>query len=290
ICRDIGRGFVAYLGARRIAVSRDMRLSSPSLAEAFIEGALAQGADVVDCGMMATDMLYYVVATDKLEGGAQITASHNPPQYNGVKMVREEAMPLSGDAGLGEIRDMIQKGTLPAPAATSGRRTSRDVMAAYVEHVFSFIDEAAIKPFKCVLDAGNGMGGLVAPKLFARLPCQVIPMCMEVDGTFPNHKSNPLIEENRAHIIERVVAEKADIGIAWDGDADRCFFIDGTGEFISGDFITALLAEAFLLKCPGATIIYDLRASYAVKDIVAKYAGTSLMNRVGHAFFKRRMK
>ena len=288
--RDIGRGFVSYLQAKQIAVSHDMRLSSPSLAEAFIDGALAQGADVIDHGLMATDMLYYAVASAGLQGGAQITASHNPPQYNGIKMVREEAMPLSGDAGLGEIRDMIQGGTLPAPAATPGRRTSRNVLAEYVEHVFKFIDESAIKPFTCVLDAGNGMGGLVAPELFRRLPCRVIPMCMEVDGTFPNHESNPLIEENRAHIVERVVAEGADIGIAWDGDADRCFFIDGTGDFISGDFITALLAEAILRKHPGATVVYDLRASYAVRDIVTAMGGTAIMNRVGHSFIKRTMR
>jgi phosphomannomutase len=290
IAREIGRGFVTYLKAKQIAVSRDMRLSSPSLADAFIDGALAQGADVIDHGMMATDMLYFAVASAGLEGGAQITASHNPSQYNGIKMVRAEALPLSGDAGLGEIRDMIQEGTLPAPAATPGHRSNRDVMAAYVDHVFSFIDEASIKPFKCVLDAGNGMGGLVAPKLFERLPCRVIPMCMEVDGTFPNHESNPLIEENRAHIVERVVAEKADIGIAWDGDADRCFFIDGTGDFVPGDFITALLAEAILRKQPGATIVYDLRASHAVKDIVTSLGGTAIMNRVGHSFIKRTMR
>ncbi len=290
VAREIGRGFVSYLGAKKIAVSRDMRLSSPALAEAFIAGALVQGADVIDYGMMATDMMYFAVASAGLEGGAQITASHNPPQYNGIKMVRAEALPLSGDEGLGEIRDMIQHGTLPPPAATPGRRSSRDVLAEYVEHVFSFIDEKAIKPFTCVLDAGNGMGGLVAPKLFERLPCRVIPMCMEVDGTFPNHESNPLIEENRAHIVERVVAEKADIGIAWDGDADRCFFIDGTGDFISGDFITALLAEAILRKRPGATIVYDLRASHAVKDIVTAMGGTAIMNRVGHSFIKKTMR
>ena len=154
----------------------------------------------------------------------------------------------------------------------------------------SFIDPGVIRPFNVVLDAGSGMGGLVAPKLFERLPCRTTRLCFEIDGRFPNHEANPLIEENRRDIVERVVAEKADIGIAWDGDADRCFFIDGTGEFISGDFITALLAEAFLLKDPGATIIYDLRASHAVKDIVARHGGTSLMNRVGHAFFKRRMR
>jgi phosphomannomutase len=286
----IGRGFVAYLGAKRIAVSRDMRLSSPSLASAFISGALAQGADVVDCGLMATDMLYFAVASADLEGGAQITASHNPSQYNGMKMVRREALPLSGDAGLGEIRDMILNDSLPAPAAGPGTRTEKNVLAPYVEHVFSFIDKSLIKPFRCVLDAGNGMGGLVAPKLFEQLPCTVIPMCMEIDGSFPNHEANPLIEENRAHIVERVVQEKADIGIAWDGDADRCFFIDGTGEFVSGDFITALLAEAFLLKYPGSTIVYDLRASYAVRDIVEGMGGTAIMNRVGHSFIKKTMR
>ena len=290
IAREIGRGFVTYLQATQIAVSRDMRLSSPALAEAFIDGALAQGADVVDYGLMATDMLYYAVASAGLEGGAQITASHNPSQYNGIKMVRAEALPLSGDAGLGEIRDMIRQGTLPPPAARRGTRTTRDVLAAYVEHVFSFIDRSVIRPFTCVLDAGNGMAGLVAPKLFEQLPTRTIPMCMEVDGRFPNHESNPLIEENRAHIVERVVQEGADIGIAWDGDADRCFFIDGTGDFVPGDFITALLAEAILRKTPGATIVYDLRASYAVRDTVLRMGGTPIMNRVGHSFIKRTMR
>ena len=288
--RLIGRGFVAYLKATRIAVSRDMRLSSPSVAAAFIEGAREQGADVVDYGMMGTDMMYYAVARDGHDGGAQITASHNPKQYNGVKLVRREAFPLSGDAGIGDIRDMIAAGTIPPRAASPGSLSQMDVIADYVEHVLSFIDPSVVKPFNVVLDAGNGIAGMVAPKLFERLPCRVTTLCFEVDGTFPNHEANPLIEENRRDIVERVVADKADIGIAWDGDADRCFFIDGTGEFIAGDFVTALLAEAFLLKHPGAKVVYDVRASYAVKDIVAKYGGTALMNRVGHAFFKRRMR
>jgi phosphomannomutase len=288
--RLIGRGFVAYLGAGRIAVSRDMRLSSPSVAAAFIDGAREQGADVVDYGMLATDMMYFAVARDGLDGGVQITASHNPKQYNGVKMVRKEAFPLSGDAGIGDIRDMIAAGRLPAPGARRGGIEQRDVLEDYVKHVLSFIDESAVKPFNVVLDGGSGMAGLVAPKLFERLPCRVTPLCMEIDGTFPNHEANPLLEENRRDITERVVKEKADIGIAWDGDADRCFFIDGTGEFIAGDFVTALLSEAFLLKHPGAKVVYDVRASYAVKDVVARYGGTALMNRVGHAFFKRRMR
>jgi phosphomannomutase len=288
--RDIGRGFVAYLGAKRIAVSRDMRLSSPELAAAFIDGATSQGCDVVDYGMMGTDMMYYAVARDGHDGGVQITASHNPKEYNGIKMVRKEAFPLSGDAGIGDIRDMIASGQLPPPAATRGTVTTKDVVDDYVEHVLRFIDITKVKPFNVVLDAGSGMAGMVAPRLFDRLPCQTTKLCFEVDGTFPNHEANPLIEENRQDITAEVIRQQADIGIAWDGDADRCFFIDGSGEFISGDFITALLAEAFLLKHPGQTVIYDLRASHAVKDTVARYGGRALMNRVGHAFIKQRMR
>jgi phosphomannomutase len=288
--RLIGRGFAAYLKARRIGVTRDMRLSSPSLAAAFIDGARSQGTDVLDYGMCPTDMMYFAVARDGLDGGAQITASHNPKQYNGIKMVRKEAFPLSGDAGIGDIRDMIAAGAFPAPAGPQGALETRQLLDAYVDKVMSFIDPASIKPFNVVLDAGSGMGGVVAPRLFDRLPCRTTRLCFEVDGTFPNHEANPLIEENRRDIVERVVAEKADIGIAWDGDADRCFFIDGAGEFIAGDFVTALLAEAALIKAPGQKIVYDVRASYAVKDIVAHYGGTALMNRVGHAFIKRRMR
>jgi phosphomannomutase len=290
IARAIGQAFVSYLEAKRIAVGRDMRLSSPSLAAAFIDGATLQGADVVDYGMIPTDMLYFAVARDGHDGGVEVTASHNPKQYNGMKMVRQEAFPLSGDEGISDIRDAIAADASAPPAARRGEVTTRDLLDAYVDHVMSFIDPGVIRPFNVVLDAGSGMGGLVAPKLFERLPCRTTRLCFEIDGRFPNHEANPLIEENRRDIVERVIAEKADIGIAWDGDADRCFFIDGAGGFIPGDFITALLAEAFLLKFPGSTIIYDLRASYAVRDIAARHGGTSLMNRVGHAFFKRRMR
>lgn len=290
LARDVGRAFVQYLGATRVGVGRDMRLSSPAMAAAFIEGARAQGADVVDYGLIGTDMLYFGVARDDLDGGAEITASHNPKQYNGMKLVGRQAFPLSSDKGISDIRDMLVGGTLSPPAATAGTREARALLDDYVRHVLSFIDPGAVKPFTVVLDAGSGIAGLVAPRIFDGLPCRTVPLCFEVDGTFPNHEANPLIEENRRDIVERVVTERADIGIAWDGDADRCFFIDGTGEFIAGDFITALLAEAFLLKQPGAKIVYDLRASYAVKDTVARYGGTALMNRVGHAFFKKRMR
>jgi phosphomannomutase len=288
--RAIGVAFVAYLGARRIAVGRDMRLSSPSLAAAFIDGATSQGADVVDYGMIPTDTLYFAVARDGHDGGVEITASHNPKQFNGLKMVRQEAFPLSGDAGIGDIRDMIAQDRLPPPSSRRGAVTSRTIVAPYVDHVMSFIDPKIIRPFNVVLDAGSGMAGLVAPKMFDRLPCRTTRLCFEVDGRFPEHEANPLIEENRRDITERVISERADVGIAWDGDADRCFFIDGAGDFVPGDFVTALLAEAFLLRHPGATIIYDLRASYAVKDTVERYGGTALMNRVGHAFFKQRMR
>jgi phosphomannomutase len=290
IARLIGRGFAAYLQTDRIAVSRDMRVSSPALAAAFIDGVRQQGTDVVDCGMLGTDMLYFAVVRDNLGGGAQITASHNPKEYNGIKMVRAGAQALSGDAGIGDIRDMILAGRLPRPAACRGALSTRDVADEYVEKVLSFIDPVVIRPFNVVLDAGSGMAGLVAPALFDRLPCRTTRLCFAIDGTFPTHEANPLIEDNRRDITAEVIRQKADAGIAWDGDADRCFFIDGSGEFVSGDFVTALLAEAFLLKHPGATIIYDLRASHAVRDIVAKYGGRALRNRVGHAFIKRRMR
>ena len=290
VAYQIGRAFIVYLRARRIAVSRDMRLSSPTLAAAFIEGALRQGADVADFGMMSTDMLYYAVAHEGFDGGAQITASHNPKAYNGVKLVRRDAEPLSSDAGISDIRDMVSQDTTPNAPAASGQRRNAHLFDDYVEHVLSFIDVSAIRSYRLVLDAGNGMGGLIAPSLFERFPCQITRLCCEIDGTFPNHDANPLIEENRRDIVDQVVTDCADAGIAWDGDADRCFFIDGDGEFVPGDFVTALLAEAFLRKHPGAKIVYDVRASNVVKDTAQACGGSALMNRVGHAFFKDRMR
>ena len=288
--RAIGAAFAAYLGSREIAVGYDMRLSSPSLKAAFVEGVTEQGVDVTDYGMLSTDMMYFAVASANHSGGAQITASHNPKQYNGVKLVREGAFPLSGDAGIGDIRDMIADGAIPPPAKRRGEVTNRSVLDAYVEHVMSFIDPAVVKPFNVVLDAGSGTAAIAAPRCFDRLPCHTTKLSFEIDGNFPNHEANPLIEENRRDITEEVIRQKADAGIAFDGDADRCFFIDETGDFIAGDFVTALLAQAFLLKQPGATIIYDVRASWAVKDLVTAHGGKALMNRVGHAFIKRRMR
>jgi phosphomannomutase len=288
--KAIGSAFAAYLGSREIAVGYDMRLSSPSLKAAFLDGVTEQGVDVTDYGMLSTDMMYFAVASTNHSGGAQITASHNPKQYNGMKLVREGAFPLSGDAGISDIRDMIESGSIPPPAKRRGEVTHRSILDPYVEHVMSFIDASIIKPFNVVLDAGSGTAAIAAPYCFDRLPCRTTKLCFEIDGNFPNHEANPLIEENRRDITEEVIRQKADIGIAFDGDADRCFFIDETGEFIAGDFVTALLAQAFLLKQPGATIIYDVRASWAVKDVVAAHGGKALMNRVGHAFIKRRMR
>ena len=289
LAHHIGRAFVAFLDAKTIAVSRDMRVSSPTLSAAFIDGARTQGADVVDFGMLATDMLYYAVARDHFDGGAQITASHNPKEYNGVKLVRQQAVPLSGDAGISDIREMILADRIPT-STTHGSLREERLLGDYLEHILSFVDLGALRPFRLVLDAGSGMGGLVAPALFERLPFQTTTLCFDIDGTFPQHEANPLIEENRRDLVEQVRKDNADAGIAWDGDADRCFFVDGDGEFISGDFITALLAEAFLRKEAGANIIYDVRASHAVKDTVTAFGGSPLMNRVGHAFFKRRMR
>ena len=286
----IGQAFIVYLHAKRIAVGRDMRTSAPEITSAFIEGARKQGADVVDYGMIGTDMLYYAVARHDFDAGAEITASHNPKEYIGLKLVRQHAIPLSSDAGIGEIRDMIVHDRIPAGAAPTGKLSQADILTSYLDHVRSFIDLGAIKPFRLVLDAGSGIAGMVVPLLLKGLPCHTTELCFDVDGTFPHHEANPLIEENRRDIVNRVVADSADAGIAWDGDADRCFFIDGDGGFVPGDFITALLAEAFLRKVPSSKIVYDVRASYAVKDVVKAHGGSALMNRVGHAFFKQRMR
>ena len=286
----IGRAFVAHLNARRVVVSRDMRLSSPALAQAFIAGARTQGADVTDIGLMGTDQMYFAVARDGYDGGAQITASHNPGRYNGVKLVGREALPLSGDSGIPDIRDMLLADTVPPKAERLGSYEKVDVFRDYVDHILTFVDSSAIKSYSLALDAGCGMAGQIAPALFDQLPCRTTRLCFNVDGTFPTHEANPLIADNRRHLIETVLATPTDVGIAWDGDADRCFFVDGDGMFVSGDFITALLAESFLHKDPGAAIVYDVRASWAVRDTVAKHGGRALMNRVGHAFFKKRMR
>lgn len=286
----IGFALAQQLAARSLGVGMDPRPSSPGLLEAFAAGAAAAGAAVLDVGLVATEMLYFGVADRGLDGGAMVTASHNPPRYNGMKLVGAGALPLSGEQGMPELmRRTLDLGELP-PAPAGARRTSEDLYPSYVAHLRGFVDLDALRPLKVVMDAANGVAGKLAPLVFAGTPLETVEMYFEVDGTFPNHEPNPLLEENSREIRERVVAERADLGIAWDGDADRCFFIDEAGEFVPGDFVTALLAEALLAKHPGAAILYDLRASRAVPDTIRANGGVPLVNRVGHAFFKQRMR
>jgi phosphomannomutase len=291
VARRIGRAFVDYLGGRRIAIGRDMRTSSPELARGFVRGACSQGAEITDIGVVGTDMLYYYVAARDLDGGVIITASHNPKEWNGIKMVRQGALALSGDAGIKEIKEAVMAGRFTdEPTDTGPTVSGRSIRDDYARHCLSFIDPAAVPKLKVVLDAGNGMGAVGAEAIFVRLPLETVKLYFELDGSFPNHPPDPLVEANRREIMERVVAERADLGIAWDGDADRCFFVDDTGAFVPGDFVTALLGEAFCRKEPGAAIVYDVRASRAVADLVGAAGGRALMHRVGHAFMKKRMR
>jgi phosphomannomutase len=243
---------------------------------------------VIDAGMVATEMLYHLVGSRELDGGAMVTASHNPKAYTGVKLVREGALPLSGDAGIGDVKAEIEAGLGHAPGG--GSLEEVDVWEEFRAHALSFIDPAKVKPMVVVVDGGNGMGGPMVGPILEKLPLELEEMYFEPNGEFPDHEPNPLLEENRLMIIDRVRASGADLGIAWDGDADRCFFIDGNGEFCDGDFICALLARAALAKNPGATILYDPRSSRAVPDLVAAEGGRSDLSRVGHAFFKARMR
>jgi phosphomannomutase len=293
---DIGRAFVRVLarlrdkpaGELRVGLGRDMRLTAPKMAAELRDGMIFEGAHVLDAGMVATEMLYHLVGSRELDGGAMVTASHNPKAYTGVKLVREGALPLSGDAGIGEVKAEIEAGLGEAPGG--GELEEVDIWEEFRLHALSFIDVGAVKPMKVVVDGGNGMGGPMVGPILEKMPLQLEKMYFEPNGEFPDHEPNPLLEENRRMIMDRVRATGADLGIAWDGDADRCFFIDGSGEFCDGDFICALLARSILAKNPDATILYDPRSSRAVPDLVAAEGGRSDLSRVGHAFFKARMR
>jgi phosphomannomutase len=298
VAEQVGRAFARVLaGLRgkatselRIGLGRDMRLSASELAARYRAGMVAEGATVLDAGMVATEMLYFLVGSRELDGGLMCTASHNPKAYTGAKLVREGALALSGDAGIGDIRALVLDG-LPSPGAAPGRVEEVDVYADFHTRARSFIDPSAIRPLKVVLDGGNGMAGpMVGPILEQLDGLELVPTYWEPDGEFPDHEPNPLLPENRRFVIEKVRSERADLGIAWDGDADRCFFIDGNGDFVDGDFLTALLSRSVLEAHPGAEILYDVRASRAVPDTVRAAGGTPLVNRVGHAFFKTRMR
>jgi phosphomannomutase len=286
--RAIGRAYVEQFEPRKIAVGRDMRASSPGMAEAAMEGAADAGADVLDLGLVGTEMVYFAVGELGLDGGIAVTASHNPKDYTGMKIVRRGALPVGGESGLAEIRERATRG-VDAPGQR-GQIERYDIWPAYVDRVLSFVDVEAIRPLRVVIDAANGMGGLMLEPVLERLPIDAIRHFFEPDGTFPNHEPNPLLPENREFVVAKVKEEGADLGAAFDGDADRCFFVDDTGEFVPGDFVTALLSEAVLEKEPGAKVIYDVRASWAVPQTIERAGGTPLMNRVGHAFIKHRMR
>jgi phosphomannomutase len=287
--RAIGRAFVEQFEPERIAVGRDMRLSSPAMAAGVMEGAASAGADVLDLGLVGTEMVYFAVGELSLDGGVMVTASHNPKEYTGMKIVRRGALPVGGESGLLEIRDRAA-GEQVAQSHKAGHVEPYDIWPAYVERVLSFVDVPAIRPLTVVIDAANGMAGVMLPPILARLPIDARAYFFEPDGTFPNHEPNPLLPENREFIVSKTLEEGADLGVAFDGDADRCFFVDDTGDFVPGDFITALLGESILEKEPGAKIIYDVRASWAVPDTIERVGGVALVNRVGHAYIKHRMR
>ena len=285
----IGRAYVEQFEPRRMAVGRDMRLSSPAMQEAFMRGAAAAGAEILDLGLVGTEMVYFAVGSLGLEGGAMVTASHNPKQYTGMKLVRRGALPVGGESGLLDVRERAMSGARHR-TRPEGTVAEYDIWPAYVDRVLSFVDVAAIKPLKVVIDAANGMAGTMLPPVLERLPIDAVRCYFEPDGSFPNHEPNPLLPENREFIVRKTLEEEADLGVAFDGDADRCFFVDDTGEFVPGDFVTALFAGSVLAKEPGAKIIYDVRASRAVPDAIEGGGGTALVNRVGHAFIKARMR
>jgi phosphomannomutase len=285
----VARAYAEHFEPRAVAVGHDMRLSAPAMYQAVVNGIADAGVDAVELGLVGTEMLYHGVAELELDGGICVTASHNPKEYTGMKIVRRGALPVGGDSGLAEIRALAESGLEPAERRGSVR--SEDVWPSFVSKVLSFVDVGAIRPLRVVVDAANGMAGAMLPPVLERLPQLHVVRCyFEPDGSFPNHEPNPLLPENREFIVAQVTKEQADLGVAYDGDADRCFFIDDTGEFVPGDFVTALLAEAVLAKAPGEKVIYDVRASWSVPETIERAGGTPLVNRVGHAFIKQRMR
>ncbi|MFI9239405.1 phosphomannomutase/phosphoglucomutase [Streptomyces sp. NPDC053079] len=286
-----GAAFVQVTGASAIVVGHDMRPSSPELSRAFARGAAARGVDVTEIGLCSTDQLYF--ASGRLDlPGAMFTASHNPAQYNGIKLCRAGAAPVGQDTGLADIRTLVEQwleAGAPEPAAAPGRITQQDVLADYAAHLRSLVDLTRIRPLKVVVDAGNGMGGHTVPTVFDGLPLDLVPMYFELDGTFPNHEANPLDPKNIVDLQAKVRETGADIGLAFDGDADRCFVVDERGEPVPPSAITALVAARELAKSPGATVIHNLITSWSVPEVVKEQGGTAVRTRVGHSFIKQEM-
>jgi phosphomannomutase len=286
----IGRAYAAFVKPRRVAVGRDIRLTSEEFAQALIRGLVDSGVDVVDIGLCGTEGVYFATFHYQLDGGVMITASHNPTDYNGLKLVRELSKPIGADSGLKDIAAMVAAGNFPAPAMAKGRVENLDTSADYVEHLLKYVNRNSLRKLKVVVDAGNGGAGLAIDKLEPHLPFEFIKVRHEPNGNFPQGVPNPMLEENRGPSLEALKKSGADVGIAWDGDYDRCFFYDSKGSFIEGYYIVGLLAEAFLAKQPGARIVYDPRLTWNTIDTVKKFGGVPVMSKSGHAFIKQKMR
>jgi phosphomannomutase/phosphomannomutase/phosphoglucomutase len=287
---DIGRAYAAFVKPRRVAVGHDIRLSSPGLAAALKQGLRDCGSDVLDIGLWGTEGAYFATFSEKLDGGVMVTASHNPPDYNGMKFVREEARPISADTGLKEMRALIESGRLPGKRARAGSERPLDIRDPYLAHLLGYIEASHLRPLKVVVNAGNGGAGLIVDALEPHLPFEFIKLNHEPDGTFPHGVPNPMLEENRTATANAVRASGADVGLAWDGDYDRCFFFDETGQFIEGYYLVGLLAETFLEREPGARIVHDPRLTWNTLDIVARHGGKAVLCKSGHAFIKQKMR
>lgn len=290
IAYRVGKAFVDFLDAKHIVVGRDMRTSSPAMFKELARGITEQGATIYDIGMSTTDMFYFAVEHLGADAGIMITASHNPGQYNGLKMVRQHAIPIGGESGIKDIEALFHAGTFRQIEHNGQIIPKEGILEEYVRFIHSLVDLDKIKPLRVVMDAGNGMAGLVAPKMFENTPIEVIPMFFEPDGAFPNHEANPLIEENRLDLIAKVKETGADFGVGFDGDSDRAFFVDDQGEFIDGDFITGRLGRYLLKRHPGGTVFYDVRGSRYVTQVIEEAGGKAFMWKVGHAFMKSKMK
>ena len=287
---DIGRAFCSLVSPKRVAVGYDIRLTSPQLAAALRRGLTDCGADALDIGLWGTEAAYFATFAYELDGGIMVTASHNPSDYNGMKFVREQARPVSSDTGLNDMRDMIESGHLPAKRSQPGAESRLDIRAKYIEHLLGYLDRSKLRKLKVVVNPGNGGAGLVIDQLEPHLPFEFIKVNHEPDGTFPNGIPNPMLEENRAATADVVRRTGADVGLAWDGDYDRCFFFDEHGHFIEGYYLVGLLAEVFLRREPGGRIVHDPRLTWNTIDIVRQCGGQPVLCRSGHAFIKQKMR
>jgi phosphomannomutase len=285
----VARAFVAQLGVHQVAVGRDMRLSSPAIAAAAIRGIVDQGAQAVDLGLTSSDKLYFAVGKNGYQSGVMITASHNPGNYNGLKFCLQDAVPVSSQTGLNDVRDMVLGERIPA-GKPGGNVVTVDALPGYIERMHTFIQKGDLKPLRVVVDAGNGMAGMIIPAVFKGLPVEIIPLYFELDGHFPHHPASPIEPQNMVDLQRAVLAQKADLGAAFDGDADRMFLVDEKGELMDGSIVVLLVARSLLRKNPGATVLYNLICSRSVPELIAREGGRAVRTRVGHSFIKAQMR